>query len=217
MKKHILLLLIYFEVGLISGQTIYPADSLLADTDVSLFKKMAILPIAGWQRISYNTNFLNCQFYPSCSNYGVKAIHDHGLIQGSIMASDRIVRCNPAAYYYHLKANMDINSFGYLVDPVTPETTLESGKKKSPFIAAGLSTIVPGLGRAYCGRIYEGLLGGLMTFLVGQIAWEAHHEKRPIKAPIFSSLFAVYYGGEIYGAYRTAKYYNPIQIQKEKP
>ena len=83
--------------SLLFGQPQYPADSLLAPRSVPLIHKAGLLPIAAWQRLSYNTDLLNCQFYPSCSNYGAEAIKKYGLFRGSVLASDRIVRCNPFA------------------------------------------------------------------------------------------------------------------------
>lgn len=36
-----------------------------------------------------------CRFYPSCSQYGLEAINKYGVIRGGLMASWRILRCNP--------------------------------------------------------------------------------------------------------------------------
>jgi putative membrane protein insertion efficiency factor len=36
-----------------------------------------------------------CRFYPSCSHYGYQAVYKHGAIKGSLMATWRILRCNP--------------------------------------------------------------------------------------------------------------------------
>jgi len=36
-----------------------------------------------------------CRFYPSCSHYGYQAIFKHGVIKGSLMATWRVLRCNP--------------------------------------------------------------------------------------------------------------------------
>jgi len=35
-----------------------------------------------------------CKYYPSCSNYALTAINRHG-VKGVVMASYRILRCNP--------------------------------------------------------------------------------------------------------------------------
>jgi uncharacterized protein len=36
-----------------------------------------------------------CRFYPSCSHYGYQAIYKYGALKGSIMATWRVLRCNP--------------------------------------------------------------------------------------------------------------------------
>ena len=36
-----------------------------------------------------------CRFYPSCSHYGYQAIYKHGALKGSLMATWRVIRCNP--------------------------------------------------------------------------------------------------------------------------
>src|ERR687897_23326 len=37
----------------------------------------------------------NCRFEPSCSNYALDALSKHGAIRGGLMATWRILRCNP--------------------------------------------------------------------------------------------------------------------------
>jgi uncharacterized protein len=36
-----------------------------------------------------------CRYYPTCSNYAIEALRVHGVLRGSLMASWRILRCNP--------------------------------------------------------------------------------------------------------------------------
>jgi putative membrane protein insertion efficiency factor len=36
-----------------------------------------------------------CRFYPSCSHYGYQAVYKYGLIKGGLMATWRVMRCNP--------------------------------------------------------------------------------------------------------------------------
>ena len=36
-----------------------------------------------------------CRYQPSCSQYARKALTRHGAIKGSLLASWRILRCNP--------------------------------------------------------------------------------------------------------------------------
>ena len=187
------------------GQIRYPIDSLLVSSEISIFRKVAILPVAGWQRISYNTNLFNCQFYPSCSNYGAKAIKDHGIILGCAVAADRIIRCNPGAFRYHVESQAFFkDEDGRLIDLVEPRIYQLSNK--SPIIAAGLS-IVPGLGRIYAGRPYDGLFSFMTLSLSGNAAYMAIDQKRPYAGPFFTAVFIIAYLGEIYGGWRSAKFY----------
>ncbi|MDJ0984224.1 MAG: membrane protein insertion efficiency factor YidD [Desulfobacterales bacterium] len=36
-----------------------------------------------------------CRFYPSCSNYALQAIQQHGPFKGLFLASKRVLRCHP--------------------------------------------------------------------------------------------------------------------------
>ncbi len=36
-----------------------------------------------------------CKYYPSCSNYAIGALREHGVIRGTGLASWRLLRCNP--------------------------------------------------------------------------------------------------------------------------
>ena len=36
-----------------------------------------------------------CRYYPSCSNYAIGALREHGAIRGFGMGCWRILRCNP--------------------------------------------------------------------------------------------------------------------------
>ncbi|MCX6364416.1 MAG: membrane protein insertion efficiency factor YidD [Actinobacteria bacterium] len=36
-----------------------------------------------------------CRYYPSCSNYAVDALREHGAVRGLSLATWRLLRCNP--------------------------------------------------------------------------------------------------------------------------
>jgi putative membrane protein insertion efficiency factor len=36
-----------------------------------------------------------CRFYPTCSHYGYQAVYKYGALKGGLMASWRVLRCNP--------------------------------------------------------------------------------------------------------------------------
>ena len=56
-------------------------------------KKIAELLIKGYQAYS-STREPRCKYYPSCSNYAATAIRRYGA-KGLLMASWRLIRCNP--------------------------------------------------------------------------------------------------------------------------
>jgi len=91
-----------------------------------------------------------------------------------------------------------------LVDPVNhyPNTN-----KKSPLLAATLSAIIPGSGRVYGGRlIMDGIYGLLLSSFTIQIAQKSIKNDSAL-SPFYIGIALIAYGGEIYGAYRTANYY----------
>lgn len=36
-----------------------------------------------------------CRFTPTCSNYAIQALREYGALKGFILATHRIIRCNP--------------------------------------------------------------------------------------------------------------------------
>ena len=51
--------------------------------------------LTGYQRYISPLFAPHCRFYPSCSEYAKQAITEHGTLSGSLMATKRILRCNP--------------------------------------------------------------------------------------------------------------------------
>ena len=37
----------------------------------------------------------NCRFHPGCSDYALGALRTHGALRGSMLATRRVLRCNP--------------------------------------------------------------------------------------------------------------------------
>jgi hypothetical protein len=36
-----------------------------------------------------------CKYHPSCSQYAIDALREHGLVRGSALAGRRLLRCHP--------------------------------------------------------------------------------------------------------------------------
>ena len=36
-----------------------------------------------------------CKYYPTCSNYAIEALRVHGALRGGVLATWRLLRCNP--------------------------------------------------------------------------------------------------------------------------
>ena len=180
----------------------YPADTLLILPSTSKIERMLISPISKWQRISYGSPEMNCQFFPSCSQYGAIAINEKGPILGLFATSDRIIRCNPSAMKNHSAIGGSFYQDGRMIDILKPENI---NNEKSPVIA-GILSIVPGLGRIYSKKYFDGLFGFLMTSIAYQSAIRSTNNNS-IFAPLFVSTAIIVHGGEIYGSYRTAKYH----------
>ncbi|MBK1704885.1 membrane protein insertion efficiency factor YidD [Halochromatium glycolicum] len=51
----------------------------------------------------------HCRFYPSCSQYAIEAVEQHGVLRGSWLGLKRLLRCHP----WHPGG----------VDPVPPATS----------------------------------------------------------------------------------------------
>lgn len=56
-----------------------------------------------------------CGFRPTCSEYARQAIKKYGIVKGTVMASERIQRCNGCHNY----TVYDVTKEGYYDDPVS--------------------------------------------------------------------------------------------------
>jgi putative membrane protein insertion efficiency factor len=57
----------------------------------------------------------NCRFHPSCSNYCIEALREHGMVRGLWLGMKRISKCHP------------FHSGGY--DPVPPSKNKSTRRK----------------------------------------------------------------------------------------
>ena len=57
-----------------------------------------LTPIRVYQRWISPAIAPRCRYYPTCSNYAVEAIRELGPVRGSILATWRVLRCNPFSH-----------------------------------------------------------------------------------------------------------------------
>jgi len=94
---------------------------------------------------------------------------------------------------------------GRLIDPINQKQI--SNSKKSPLISVILSAILPGAGKIYSGRTMDGILGLWNVYMCYNSAKFSIKNERPILGPLFGVALGITYLGEIYGAWRSAVYY----------
>ena len=82
--------------------------------------------------------------------------------------------------------------------------------RKSPFLGALYSTLLPGAGKVYAGRLGEGIASFLAVGTLGLATWD-HARKDGIShwtTLALGSLCAYFYIGNIYGSYVSVSLYN---------
>ena len=120
-------------------------------------------------------------------------------------AADRIARCNPMAYQYHIKAKEPLFlKDGRLLNHVPIKLFLDTKGEKSPVLASVLSTVAPGLGRVYANRSWDGLFGLLTVATMANLTYKSHTNNSSTGTIVFGGLSATFYLGEIIGAYLAA-------------
>lgn len=163
-------------------------DSLINQNEISIIEQSSFRLIKSWQSISYNSSKLNCQFYPSCSNYYALATNNFGVLGGSIRAVDRFIRCNPAAVGYHLQnPNSEFNSDGRLIDRLKLKKAIPSEKTTRLPI---LFSAIPGFGRTYYGHKFDGFVSFTYVSGFSYLSYNAFKRKNEVIG-IFSGVMAL--------------------------
>ena len=61
-------------------------------------KRVLILGIRGYQKYLSPLKTVHCPYTPTCSQYALEAVEKHGALKGSLLATWRILRCNPLSH-----------------------------------------------------------------------------------------------------------------------
>ena len=80
---------------------------------MNFLRRVFVWPIRVYRRYLSPLKPPMCRFTPTCSEYAIGAVMTHGVIKGSLMATWRILRCNPFAQGGH--------------DPVPPRRDAKPG------------------------------------------------------------------------------------------
>ena len=69
-------------------------EAVLPSPRPSVAARILMLPIRAWRSISVHLP-PRCRFHPSCSQYALDALGEHGAARGSWLAVKRVGRCHP--------------------------------------------------------------------------------------------------------------------------
>lgn len=68
---------------------------------MAIMRKMVKAPVIFYRKCISPLKPATCRFYPSCSQYALDAIDEHGVFYGSWLAVRRISRCHPVSSRRH--------------------------------------------------------------------------------------------------------------------
>jgi uncharacterized protein len=61
-------------------------------------RRIVLAPIAVYQRVISPALPRRCKYEPTCSAYAVQAVREYGILRGLVVASWRLLRCNPLSH-----------------------------------------------------------------------------------------------------------------------
>jgi uncharacterized protein len=64
----------------------------------SVFASVVTAPIRLYQRVLSPALPRRCKYEPTCSAYALEALRRHGPIRGIVLATWRLIRCNPFSH-----------------------------------------------------------------------------------------------------------------------
>jgi hypothetical protein len=64
----------------------------------AIARAIAVAPITVYQRVISPAIPRRCKYEPTCSRYAVEAVREYGILKGAVLATWRLLRCNPWSY-----------------------------------------------------------------------------------------------------------------------
>ena len=62
---------------------------------MSAIRGVVLVPIRFYRRVLSPALPARCKYHPTCSQYAVEAIRRYGVLRGVVLATWRLLRCNP--------------------------------------------------------------------------------------------------------------------------
>lgn len=62
---------------------------------MKLMARIMAMPVRAYRLVFSPWVGYNCRYQPTCSQYALDALQEHGALKGGWMAAKRIARCNP--------------------------------------------------------------------------------------------------------------------------
>jgi tetratricopeptide (TPR) repeat protein len=87
----------------------------------------------------------------------------------------------------------------------------ESIPRKSAALAAALSVPLPGAGRAYCGRLGDGIFSFLVVAASYAGAYHYYDDDQYTMSASILALGFLFHAGDVYGAYNSARIFNAVE------
>ena len=86
-----------------------------AELGTSTINNGGMLMLGVWRNYISPIDGPRCPFRPTCSEYARQAIKKYGIVKGTVMASERLQRCNGCHNYTVYQLTQE----GYYDDPVS--------------------------------------------------------------------------------------------------
>ena len=77
-------------------------------------QSVVLAPVMVYQRLISPALPRRCKYEPTCSRYAVQAVREYGILRGLVLATWRVLRCNP------------LSDGGY--DPVSAQRLFKRGR-----------------------------------------------------------------------------------------
>lgn len=153
-----------------------------------------------------------------------KSIRSIFLNQSSINQNDIKLKMNRLIIFNYLlqKKWKDAVSFVNNLDTIMREDLLnyikewEELPRKNKFLAGLFSSIIPGSGKIYCNRHWDGFFSLITIGIMGWQAYDGFYQNgiKSIKGWILGTAAMIFYLGNIYGSVVAAQIYNEGQEEK---